>query len=62
MSYYKCVASQEGICRNAYGYGTKCNGYSKDCKLRPHYENLSNVARKARRTLKNSFGIVGDSE
>lgn len=62
MSDYKCDASHEGICHNVYGYGTKCSGYSKDCKLRPHYENLSNVVRTARRTIKNSFGIVGDRE
>ena len=62
MSDYKCVASHEGICQNVYGYGTKCNGYSKACKLRPHYENISKVARNAKNTIKKSFGIVGDRE
>ena len=62
MSDYKCIASQEGICRNVYGFGTKCNGYSKNCKLRQYYENLFNRVRKARTTLKKTYGIVGDSE
>lgn len=62
MSDYKCDASHEGICHNVYGYGTKCSGYSEKCKLRNHYENIFNVARNARKTIKKSFGIVGDKE
>ena len=62
MSDYKCDASHNGICQNVYGYGTKCNGYSEDCKLRPHYENVTNIARGVMSSVKNMFGIKGDSE
>ena len=46
MSEYKCTASQFGICHNIYGYGTKCNGYSKECQLRPIYESRDEMAEK----------------
>ena len=51
----KCIASQEGICRNIYGFGEKCNGYSEKCKLKKHYDTVSNICRKACRISKKSF-------
>ena len=62
MSDYKCEASREGICHNVYGYGTKCSGYSKECRLRPHYETLSKTARGLEKALRNSLGIKGDRQ
>ena len=62
MSEYKCTASVDGVCRNVWGNGTKCRGYSKECSLRKHYEKLSNVANNLERSIKKSFGIKGDSE
>ena len=44
MSEKKCLASQDGICRNVYAGGIRCNGYSKECKLRPAYKTLQNGA------------------
>lgn len=60
MSEYKCTASIDGICRNIFGNGTKCNGYSKNCSLRPAYETLYRTAERFSNNIKNSFGIKGD--
>lgn len=62
MSEYKCCASIDGICHNAHGYRTRCNGYSKDCKLRPAYRTMQTAAENAAKTLRNAFGIKGDCE
>ena len=62
MSEYKCAASIDGVCRNIFGNGTRCNGFSKECTLRQHCENLSNVANHFERSIKNAFGIKGDLE
>lgn len=56
----KCLASQDGICRNVIGFGTKCNGYSVRCILKPHYDNLQNVTKGLEKSIKNVFGIYGD--
>ena len=61
-SEYKCLASQDGICRNVYGLGIECNGYSEKWKLRPHYKNIQNVFEKAANTIRRAYGIVGDQE
>lgn len=58
----KCMASQDGICRNAYAFGIKCDGYSEKCKLRPHYNNLENAFKGVEKSFRNAFGIVGDKE
>ena len=60
MSEYKCAASHEGICRNVIGNGTRCNGYSKECRLRPHYETLSTAAKGLENSIKNVFVLKGD--
>lgn len=62
MSEYKCYASVDGICHNQYGYGVRCNGYSKDCKLRPAYRTMQTAAENAAKTIRNVFGIKGDCE
>ena len=62
MSDYKCEASRKGICHNIYGYGTKCSGYSNECRLRQYYERLSNAARGLENALKNALGIKGDMQ
>lgn len=62
MNENKCMASQDGICRNAYAFGVRCNGYSKECKLRPHYTNVENACKGAIESIRNAFGIKGDLE
>lgn len=56
----KCLASQDGICRNAYAFGLPCNGYSKECKLRPAYDNLEAVRNAVINSIRKSLGIVSD--
>lgn len=60
MREYKCTASIDGVCRNVFGNGTKCNGFSKECSLRPKYEQLYNLGISLDRRIKNCFGIKGD--
>ena len=60
MSEYKCAASIDGVCRNVIGNGTKCNGFSKECRIRPGYESLSRAAESLENSIKNAFGIKGD--
>lgn len=62
MSEYKCCASINGVCRNVYGYGTKCTGYSKECSLRTIYESRDKMARKLEIVIRRNFGIKGDCE
>ncbi len=58
----KCIASVDGICRNNIGFGTKCEGYSDKCSLKPTYDMMQRVAENARDSIKRAFGIKGDSE
>ena len=58
----KCMASQDGICRNVYAFGLKCNGYSETCKLKPHYDNVENACKGVIDSIRRGFGIAGDSE
>ena len=58
----KCMASQDGICRNVYAFGVKCEGYSTECKLRPCYNNIENVFKGVAESFRRSFGIKGDRE
>ena len=59
---YKCMASQDGICRNVYGFGIKCNRYSEQCRLRPAYNTLENIINSATKSMRGTYGIVGDQE
>lgn len=56
----KCIASQDGICRNAYAFGLRCDGYSTQCKLKPHYDNIENVFKGLADSFRRTYGIVGD--
>ena len=58
----KCVASQNGICRNVFGFGTECDGYSENCSLKPHYDNLQKIQENIRENIKNALRIKGDRE
>lgn len=58
----KCIASQDGICRNVYAFGTKCEGYSKQCKLKSEYDSIEKLVKGVKNSIKRSLGIVGDSE
>lgn len=58
----KCIASEDGICRNVYAFGIRCDGYSTKCKLKPHYDNLENVFKGISESIRKSFGIMGDKE
>lgn len=60
MSNGKCMASHDGICRNVYAFGVKCDGYSTRCNLRPAYNKLESVAESLENRIRNMFGIVGD--
>lgn len=59
---HKCMASQDGICRNVYGFGIKCNGYSERCRLRLTYNTLENRINNAIKSMRGAHGIVGDQE
>ena len=56
----KCMASEDGVCKNVYAFGLKCDGYSTQCKLRPRYESIEKTCRYAIESIRRSFGIVGD--
>lgn len=56
----KCLASQDGICRNAYAFGIPCNGYSKECKLKPAYDSLGVMIKGLENSIRKSLGIVSD--
>ena len=58
----KCIASQEGICRDIWGFEEKCNGYSEKCKLKKHYDAVSNIAERRAELARRVFGIKGDAE
>lgn len=58
----KCPASQDGICRNVIGFGTKCNGYSDRCQLKLHYDNLQRIANRTREGIRSAYGIKGDMD
>lgn len=53
----KCCASQDGICRNAILFGTKCDGYKEKCTLRPCYENLEKAVKGCQHNLRKMFGV-----
>lgn len=59
---HKCMASQDGICRNVYGFGIKCNGFSEQCRLKPTYNTLENIINNATKSIRRAHGIVGDQE
>ncbi len=58
----KCIASQEGICRNLYGFGTKCSGYSKGCKFKKHYDTMRDIIERQAELARKAFRIKGDVE
>lgn len=60
MGESKCMASQDGICRNYYAFGIRCNGYSKECKLRPHYIKIENALSGVAESIRKAYGIKGD--
>ena len=62
MSKYKCCASIDGICKNAYGYGVKCRGYSEECRLREAYERIQMTEKGAAQAMRKALGIKGDCE
>ena len=53
---YKCCASQDGICRNTWLYGTECDGYKEKCKLRGSYKSISNAAKAYQHAIRKTFG------
>lgn len=62
MSNGKCMASQDGICRNQYAFGLECNGYSEKCKLRPAYNSIEKIYKNCAKKIRENYGIVGDKE
>lgn len=55
---YKCCASEDGICRNAILFGTKCDGYKERCRLRPTYDNLERAVKNYQHSIRKIFGVV----
>lgn len=53
----KCMAEQDGICRNVLLCGTHCDGYREKCKLRPTYNSLQKTTEKVVHDLKKAFGV-----
>lgn len=53
----KCCASQDGICRNAILFGTRCDGYKERCKLRPTHNTLERTVKKYQHSLRKMFGV-----
>ena len=58
----KCIASEDGICRNVFSFRTECDGYSDKCSLKPHYDNLQRMQESARDSIKKALRIKGDRE
>ena len=58
----KCIASENGVCRNVLGYGTPCDGYSDKCSTKSHYDNMNRLSKRVSESIKRSFGIKGDKE
>lgn len=58
----KCIASQDGICRNVLGFGVRCDGYSTQCKLKPTYDKFEIIAKNYSNNVRKMWGIVGDKE
>lgn len=58
----KCIASENGICRNVFGYGIPCNGYSNECSLKPHYDTARRLTEGVNECIKGSLRIKGDIE
>lgn len=56
----KCMASVDGVCRNVFGFGVACDGYSTSCKLRPQYNAIERMASKAAENIRNTLGIKPD--
>jgi len=56
------IRIENGICRNVFGYGTPCNGYSDKCSLKPHYDAMNRLASIVSEGIKRGFGIKGDKE
>ena len=56
----KCMAEQDGICRNVWLCGTPCDGYREKCKLRPTYNSLQKTAEKVVHDLRKAFGVGDD--
>lgn len=62
MDMNKCMASEDGICRNVYGFGTECNGYSDKCALKQYYDTAERIVKGINKALKINLGIKGDNE
>lgn len=52
----KCVASQDGICRNVILFGTRCDGYKERCRLRPTYNTIEQTVKNYQNNLRKIFG------
>lgn len=53
----KCMAEQDGICKNVWLFGTPCDGYREKCKLKPTYNNLEDVSEKVQQRIRKAFGV-----
>lgn len=62
MDRTKCIASKDGKCMNVFAHGMGCGGYSKECKLKPHYDSLNKTAKTIQKLTMQSLGIKSDRQ
>lgn len=58
----KCLASENGICKNIFAFGLGCDGYSNKCTLKPHYDNVRHAVNGYVEVARQVFGIRSDKE
>ena len=58
----KCLASENGYCKNIYAFGLKCDGYSNKCRLKPGYDKIENFFKNYTSAVRKAYGIESDKE
>lgn len=58
MIDYKCAASIDGVCRNQFGFGARCNGHSDKCRLRNLYYKFETIINESAEKTRKAYGIV----
>lgn len=53
---FQTRSSQDGMCRNAILFGTKCDGYKERCLLRPAYGTLEQAVKNYQHSVRKMFG------
>lgn len=54
----RCQASKDGVCRNKYALGMRCDGCSDSCCIiRPEYEKAERIAVNMADSVRRMFGL-----